>query len=180
MPALQHMRHFAAVVFVAATVVLTIQLINPSPVMVTVGDNNAEVAELGGYFQYRDVAVITAAACLLGASGTYLLTATEDQRSADTAIDWSRVSATDSDPGPSEELLERRRQEWAENADRLASNEREIYEAVLEADGVLEQSAIVKRLDLSKATVSRGLDSLETKNLVEKQRRGMGNVVHLR
>ena len=40
--------------------------------------------------------------------------------------------------------------------------------------------ASVDRTDLSKATVSRMLDSLESKQLLERKRRGMGNVVVLR
>ena len=186
--ALHSRRLFAAVVFLASTFVLAIQLINPSPVMVRVGENGTSVAELGGYFRYPDVAVIATAACSLGASGTYLLVG--DQTDSGTAGDPAGspdpsppdpALATDGSPDlePSDELLDARRQEWAETAERLANNEREIYEAILDADGVLPQSEVVDRTDLSKATVSRELDSLETKNLVERKRRGMGNVVLL-
>jgi DNA-binding transcriptional ArsR family regulator len=178
----------AAVVFVAATLVLAVQLITPTPVVVSVGENGAEVAELGGYFQYRDVAVIGVAAALLGASGTYLVTG--DRSRADVgppAADRTppdrggapvRTDGND-DLAPSDELLEARRQEWEETAERLANNERAVYETVLAADGVMAQSDIVDATDLSKATVSRTLDSLETKNLVERKRRGMGNMVLL-
>jgi uncharacterized membrane protein len=83
------------------------------------------------------------------------------------------------DPAPSEQLLEVRKQEWEETADRLANKERDVYEAVLEADGVLPQSDIVDRTALSKASVSRALDGLEAKQLLERKRRGMGNVVIL-
>jgi len=198
-------RHlFAAVVFVSSTVVLAVQLINPSPVVVSIGDSGTNVAELGGYFRHREVAVIAVAATLLGSSGTYLLIAD----GSDTDIDRESVragvdpvepaagmeqaavggastpaapSADGGDPevAPSDELLEARRQEWSETAERLANNEQDVYEAVLEADGVLPQSEIVDQLDCSKATVSRALDSLETKNLVERKRRGMGNMVLL-
>ena len=51
---------------------------------------------------------------------------------------------------------------------------------VLEADGVLPQREIVEQTDLSKATVSRTLDSLEAKSLLERKARGTGNVVLLR
>ncbi|WP_434530062.1 helix-turn-helix transcriptional regulator (plasmid) [Haloarcula sp. NS06] len=50
---------------------------------------------------------------------------------------------------------------------------------MLDADGVLPQSEIGDRTDLSKATVSRTLDSLEARDLVERKRRGMGNIVLL-
>jgi DNA-binding transcriptional ArsR family regulator len=177
----------AAVVCVAATVVLAVQLITPTPVVVSVGENGADVAELGGYFQYRDVAIIAASATLLGASGTYLVTGewagsdadapTADRVPPDRGA--GAVRADGDDLAPSDELLEARRQEWAETADRLANNEREVYETILDEDGVMAQSDIVDATDLSKATVSRTLDSLETKNLLERKRRGMGNMVLL-
>lgn len=179
MSGLKHGRQFAAAVFVASTLVLAVQLINPTPVMVTVGENTADVAELGGYFQYRDVAVIAVAACLLGASGTYLLTPTDTPQSADDTVSRPEPTPPASSPDPSDELLESRRQEWEQTADRLSNNECVVYETVMEADGVLPQSDIVDRTDISKATISRTLDSLETKNLVERKRRGMGNVVLL-
>lgn len=179
MSTLQHLRRFAMVVFVGSTVVLSVQLINPSPVMVTIGDNTTEVAELGGYFQYRDVAVIAAAASLLGASGTYLLIDPDRQQSTTDTTEVASSTTNDSTLEPSGELLESRREEWESTAERLANNENEIYETLLEADGVLAQSDIVDETELSKATVSRTLDSLETKNLVERKRRGMGNVVLL-
>lgn len=171
--------HFvAAVVVLASTLVLAVQLLSPTPVVVSVGDNGTNVAELGGYFQYRDLAVASVAACLLGSSGTYLLTA---GLTSDPTERTDRPAGSDgtTDAEPSDELLEARRQEWEETAERLANKEEEIYEIVLEADGVLPQSDIVDRSELSKATVSRALDSLETKNLVERKRRGMGNVVLL-
>lgn len=172
-----HSKHrLAAVLFVASTLVLAVQLITPTPVVVSVGPNGTEVAQLGGYFRYADVAVITAAASLLGASGTYLLVGSPDS-DRDPATDAGPVP--DDDPEPSDELLEARRREWEETAERLADNERAIYETVLDADGVLPQNEIVERTDLSKATVSRSLDSLEAKDLVERKRRGMGNVVLL-
>jgi len=191
MPSLRSKRLFAATVFLGTTVVLAFQLINPSPVMVAVGDNGTEVTEeLGEYFQYRDVAVIAASACALGASATYLLTAqtdgTDDSTtrvisSVTTETERSTPPTTDGSgqPQPSNELLEARKEEWEETADRLANKEREVYETLLAADGVLPQSEIVEQTDLSKASVSRALDGLEVKNLVERKRRGMGNVVLL-
>jgi uncharacterized membrane protein len=50
---------------------------------------------------------------------------------------------------------------------------------VLEASGELPQRDIVEGTELSKATVSRTLDTLESKDLVERKRKGMGNVVVL-
>lgn len=178
--ALQSRRLLAAATFLAATFVLALQFVSPSPVVVSVGENGTTSTELGRFFTYRDVTIVALAGVVLGASGTFLVTGDEPtagqqstlpQETDDTVVGGDRT--------PSEDLLERRREEWAETADRLANNEQEVYETVLEADGVLPQSDVVERTDLSKATVSRALDGLETKNLVERKRRGMGNVVLL-
>ncbi|MHB9287595.1 helix-turn-helix transcriptional regulator [Halobacteriales archaeon Cl-PHB] len=174
--ALQSTRLFAAVLFVAAALVLATQLITPSPVMVRVGEEGTTVAELGNYFRYADVGIVAVAASLLGASGTFLLTADRpgpERRGDSPGMDRNP------DAEPTEDVLAARREEWEATAERLADNERAIYETVMEADGVLAQTDIVERTDLSKATVSRLLDSLETKDLVQRKRRGMGNVVLL-
>lgn len=215
-------RLFAAVVFVAAVVVLAIQLINPSPIVVELGDNGSETVQVGERYTERGVAVVGLSACLLGASGTYLLTggpkpegqertarsvdadhhrttdaptatngaggagahANPGARTDDTHANGQGVHAADDnqqqdDTKPSEQLLEARKQEWEETAERLANKERDVYESLLDADGVLPQSDIVDQTDLSKASVSRALDGLEAKQLVERKRRGMGNVVIL-
>lgn len=168
---------FAAVLFVASTVVLAMQLINPSPIVVSVGEDSTEVAQLSGYFTYLDVAAIASAATLLGATGMYLLLGDAASEAPEPAAPASSEQSDELEP--SEELLEARRQEWEDTAERLANNEQEIYETILEEDGVIAQSDIVDRTDCSKATVSRSLDSLETKDLVERKRRGMGNMVLL-
>ncbi len=78
------------------------------------------------------------------------------------------------------DIIEQRRREWEDHAEELRNGEKEIYEVVLESDGVVEQSTIVEENDLSKSHVSRKLDVLESRDLVERKRRGMGNVVVLK
>jgi len=174
-----HGKHlFAAVVFLASIVVLTVQLVNPSPVVVSVGEEGTEVTEIGKFFAYSEVGIVVTAATLLGASATYLLTSRES-RAAEDGTPTATANERSETLEPSDDILEARREEWEETAERLANNEREIYETILAADGVIPQSEIVNETDFSKATVSRSLDSLETKNLVERKRRGMGNTVLL-
>lgn len=182
MPALHSKRLLAAALFVGSTLVLATQLINPSPLVVSVGDGGTNTAELGTYFRYPDVGIITVAAVVLGASGTYLLVAeesTDADDSTDTVAEATPLADGRDEITPSDELLEARRDEWKETAERLANKEEEVYETLLDADGVFPQSDIVDETDLSKASVSRALDSLEVKNLVERKRRGMGNMVLL-
>jgi DNA-binding transcriptional ArsR family regulator len=170
-------RLFATALFVLATFVLAMQFLDPPSVVMTARGTGTEVTGLRGYFGYRTVAIVTVAASVLGASGTYILSV--DHPDYRTNIEHEPPTEQQERLEPSEELLAARRQEWEETAERLANNERVVYETILEADGVLPQADIVDRTDLSKATVSRALDSLETKDLVERKRRGIGNVVLL-
>lgn len=185
--ALQNADLFAAAVAVASTLVLAVQLVNPSPVIVSAGADGATVTELSGYFTYVDAAVVLVAAVLLGASATYLLVAgrsgSTDARPdpvGNLAQSDGGVADLDAAAERTDDLLDARREQWEATAERLGNNECEVYEAVLDADGVLPQSDVVERTDISKASVSRALDSLETRDLVERKRRGMGNVVLLR
>lgn len=183
----------AAVAFVAAVLVLAVQLITPSPVMVSVGDGGAEATQLGQYFTYSDVAVIAVAAFVCGTSGTYLALhdredelADPDRSPADGNPAYAAPEANSADgvgtAGPREgpDREEDRRERWEEVADRLKNNEETIYSMLVDADGELAQRELVEETDLSKATVSRTLDKLENRGLVQRRRNGMGNTVHLR
>jgi DNA-binding transcriptional ArsR family regulator len=189
--ALQHAHLLAAVGFLAAVFVLAIQLISPSPVMVSLGENGAETVSVGEYFTYREVAVLVGAAFVCGMSGTYLVL--HDQRHIFTSTDQSSIhthrssqavptdggatlaaQSTVSPAGTSEQM-----EKWEENLGRLADNQEIVYELLIEGEGKLPQRKIVERTDLSKATVSRTLDKLEHRGLVERKRSGMGNTIHL-
>lgn len=61
--------------------------------------------------------------------------------------------------------------------DGLNKEERDIMNLVLENKGSLFQSEIVEKSGLSKVKVTRLLDNLEGKGLIERKRRGMTNIV---
>ncbi|WP_436930982.1 helix-turn-helix transcriptional regulator [Halosimplex halobium] len=226
-PRALHPRHLlAAVAVVAAALVLAVQLISPSPVVVSMGGDGAQTTRIGQYFTYGDVAVVGVSAALLGAAGTYLLVGGPDQsgtdphqsdgdpdrpddragdpvRSADAGAtqpvadgatraataaperaegaagdDSGRATAADPRAADAADP-ESRREEWEAAAERLTGNEETVFRLVLDAGGELPQREIVEETDLSKATVSRTLDALEHRDLLERKRRGMGNLVTL-
>jgi len=179
MSALQRDETLAAGLLVVASALLTAVFLAPSPAVLSFDGTTVTADAAGRYFGLRDVVVIAVAAATAGGSATYLLRPDADQRGTATAPD--RTPAGDAaNAEPADDLLDARREEWHERMERLTDNERAVYGAVLDADGVLPQSDIVEATDLSKATVSRTLDSLEAKELVERRRRGVGNVVWLR
>jgi DNA-binding MarR family transcriptional regulator len=62
----------------------------------------------------------------------------------------------------------------------LSREERSVLEKVIESQGTLFQSDLVDKTGLSKVAVTRILDRLEGRGLIERRRRGMTNVVILK
>ena len=151
-----------AALFVASVFVLGLKLLNPTPIQIVVEGQSASITQLPGFFTLEDVIIILVASIVLGVSGTYLL-------------------FFDSVGKPVGELvLEERKERWKEIVKTLKEDEQKIYRAIIEADGIIEQSELPEKTGLSKASVSRTLDLLESKELVERRRRGMGNIVLLK
>ncbi|SFS54193.1 helix-turn-helix transcriptional regulator [Halostagnicola kamekurae] len=184
--ALQHTHLLAAVLFLAAILVLAIQLITPSPVMVSLGGDGTQTTTVGEYFTYREVAVIATAAFACGSSGTYLIIHNQahvlTQQNQDQT--HSPVEITSGVAAPTEQSNHTvnppaDEERWEKTLETLSNNQEIIYELLIEADGELAQRNLVEETDLSKATVSRTLDKLEHRELVERKRSGMGNTIHL-
>lgn len=68
----------------------------------------------------------------------------------------------------------------AEQVKNLDEDEKKIYEEIYRADGVVFQADLVKETELPKAKVSRVLDRLENKGLLERRRKGLNNLVLLK
>ena len=153
---------FMAALFVASAFILGLKLLNPTPIQIVIEGQNASITQLPGFFTLEDVIIIVMASTILGVSGTYLLLFDSVEKPA------------------GELLLEERKRRWKEIAKILREDERKIYQAIIEADGIIEQSELPEKTGLSKASVSRALDLLESKGLVERRRRGMGNIVLLK
>jgi len=62
----------------------------------------------------------------------------------------------------------------------LSKDEKILFEKIIEMQGTAFQSDLVGKTKLTKVKVSRILDKLEGRGLVERRRRGMANVVVLR
>jgi uncharacterized membrane protein len=71
-------------------------------------------------------------------------------------------------------------QDWGKKASSLAGDERKLYDMVAQSDGVMFQSDIVEKSGMQKVKVSRVLDKMEARGIIERRRRGMSNVVMLR
>lgn len=62
----------------------------------------------------------------------------------------------------------------------LGGEEAKVFDLVIRSDGMMFQHELVKNIGVSKVRMTRILDNLESKGLIERRRRGMTNVVVLR
>lgn len=65
-------------------------------------------------------------------------------------------------------------------AKRLEGDEKTLFDCILASDGAIFQSELVQRSGFLKVKVSRIIDKLEAKGLVERRRRGMSNMIVIR
>jgi uncharacterized membrane protein len=62
----------------------------------------------------------------------------------------------------------------------MDSDEKTVLEKVIESEGSIFQSALVEKTGYSKVKVTRILDKLEGKAIIERKRRGMTNIIILK
>ncbi len=63
---------------------------------------------------------------------------------------------------------------------KMTKDEKHVFRKIIESDGTVFQADLVDKTKFSKVKVSRILDRLEGKNLIERKRRGMTNMVILK
>jgi len=69
---------------------------------------------------------------------------------------------------------------WKEKLTTLRDDEKTLYRLIMEADGTVFQSDLVEKTGLSKVKVTRTLDKLESRRLLERRRRGLTNIIVLK
>ncbi|MFH0936113.1 MAG: MarR family transcriptional regulator [Candidatus Woesearchaeota archaeon] len=62
----------------------------------------------------------------------------------------------------------------------LDSDEKKVLEKIIEHQGTIFQSDLVEKTQINKVKITRILDRLEGKGLIERKRRGMTNVIVLK
>ena len=62
----------------------------------------------------------------------------------------------------------------------LENDDKKVFQTIVDSDGFIFQNELVEKTGLNKVKITRILDKLEGKSLVERRRRGMSNVVVLK
>jgi Sugar-specific transcriptional regulator TrmB len=156
----------ASAALVVSAVVIVLKLVQPASISIYLGNagNSTLVTKVPGLYSAIDVFEIFLATLVAGVSGTFILLYTPAEPPAQVG----------------EVVLGERRAKWAEISKTLKDEEVRVYQVVLDAGGIMNQGDIGRQVGLSKTTVSRVLDLLERRGLVEKRRRGMSNVILLK
>ena len=159
-------RALASTLLAVSAFIIALKLLQPASVGIYVGSggNAILIGTAPGLYTSSDVLVVFVASLFAGASATFLLLPLTSERSHPF----------------SEAILSERKAKWTEVSRTLKDDQMRIYQAILDAGGLLSQREVVDKTVLSKATVSRALDLLESRGLVEKRRRGMSNVILLK
>lgn len=78
------------------------------------------------------------------------------------------------------EKVEGNKRKWESVLKTLSGDERDVYDKIIASEGVIFQSELVEQTGFPKAKVSRILDKMEARGLLERKRRGMTNAVVLK
>jgi len=83
---------------------------------------------------------------------------------------------------PKEKIIIRTKKEKKKklNLEGLEQNEKKIIEILQSENGAIFQSTLMEKLEIGKVGITRLLDKLEAKQLIERKRRGMNNIVVLK
>jgi len=66
------------------------------------------------------------------------------------------------------------------NLEGLDKNERKVIDLLLAENGTMFQATLMEKMEIGKVGMTRLLDKLEAKQLIERKRRGMNNIIVLR
>jgi len=83
---------------------------------------------------------------------------------------------------PKERIIIKTRKEKKKklNTEGLEENEKKVIEILQNENGAIFQGTLMERLGIGKVGITRLLDKLESRELIERKRRGMNNIVVLR
>ena len=136
--------------------------VNPTPIQISVEGSDVQFSNVPVLFNLMDCVILVIFAFILGITTMYLVLAE------------ARTDRKIEEKGMEEQ------KRWEHTMKTLKDDEKTTYETIFLEDGLMYQSDLVKETGFSHAKVTRCLDALENRGLLERRRKGMGNIVLLR
>jgi len=153
---------FLACVFIVSVFLIMLKLMNPTEVHIYLEGEETVLSQIMKSYTLYDVALLIVSSLTAGMSVMYLLLFDAPQRTTGDLV------------------LENRFSRYESIIPTLKDDEQRIIQAVIDAEGIIAQSELSELTGISRSNVSRALDLLESRGLVERRRRGMGNTIILR
>ena len=146
---------------IASSFAVFIRVMTPTTVQFIIEGNIVELNEIPNIYNSWDMVVTSVSCFVLGSSLIYLLLIDKNESvSSETSLmrsNWDKVL------------------EGVSNVD-----ERKIIQLIIDEGGTIFQSQLVDESGYSKSKVSLVLDRLEARNILERRRHGMSNVIVLK
>lgn len=151
-----------ACVFIVSVFLIMLKLLNPTEIHIFLEGEETVLSQIMKNYTLYDVALLVVSSLVAGMSVVYLMLFDKVQKPT------------------GEMLLEGRLSKYEGLIPTLKDDEQKIFQAVIDAQGIIAQSELPEITGVSKSNVSRALDLLESRGLVERKRRGMGNTILLK
>jgi len=151
-----------ACVFIVSVFLIMLKLLNPTEIHIFLEGEETVLSQIMNNYTLYDVALLVVSSLVAGMSVVYLMLFDKVQKPT------------------GEMLLEGRLSKYEFIIPTLKNDEQKVFQAVIDAQGIIAQSDLPGITGVSKSNVSRALDLLESRGLVERKRRGMGNTILLK
>ena len=151
----------AIVGLIISSFTISIKILTPITVQIVVEGNIVELTEIPHIYTSWDLIITSISCTVLGASLIYLLVADKTHHTLHNPPsiqdNWNHTLETLTNP-----------------------DEKAIVTLIIAEGGTIFQSQLVEKSGYSKSKVSLTLDRLEARNVLERRRRGMSNVIVLK
>jgi DNA-binding transcriptional ArsR family regulator len=151
-----------ACVFIVSVFLIMLKILNPTEIHIFLEGEETVLSQVMKNYSFYDVALLVVSSLVAGMSVVYLMLFDKVQKPT------------------GEMLLESRLSRYERMIPTLKDDEQKVFQAIIDAQGIIAQSELSELTGVSKSNVSRALDLLESRGLVERKRRGMGNTILLK
>jgi uncharacterized membrane protein len=155
---------FSIILLISSIIVLAVILLNSQPIQIVLETGQAITTQNSNYFPLSRVLLLVTASFFVGATSIYLYY-TSGQNEVFSALRPKKSEAKDN---------------YDVIAPFLKSDEKKAVLSLRESGGEILQNKLVLELGLSKVKTARLLSSLESKNIIKKERHGLTNRIILK
>ena len=151
------------VMLVVSLFLLISQLFTPQPLQIILETGQEVATQTSEYFSIYQVLMLVAASFLIGSTTIYLYFKSEAEEFLKSLGQKKKVESRYDMVFPL-----------------LKGDEKRVFHEVMDAKGEILQNALVLKTGLTKVRMTRALASLQSKNLIVKERHGLTNRIRLK